>query len=123
MDTKWKRYNRASAAQLLRFIVVLMTNPLLAVSYGMEFHEGLLQIVIAATCSLICVFFVCWMFVCTGCVEGHPEEIALGEAGRLPTEVLALWVLFFPLMSIIVWSALFPTILIQAQKLLREGRN
>ncbi len=107
MDTKWKRYNRASAAQLLRFIVVLMTNPLLAVSYGMEFHEGLLQIVIAATCSLICVFFVCWMFVCTGCVEGHPEEIALGEAGRLPTEVLALWVLFFPLMSIIVWSALF----------------
>lgn len=107
MDTKWKRRNSASSAQLLRFAGVLATNPLIAIGVSTDlfsFNSFGTLLIFCAICS-ICAVCIVWMFVCTGTVQGS-DEIQLGEMGKLPTEVLVLLAASSSLLILfILWKA------------------
>lgn len=102
MATRWKRFNSGSAEQLITFIAVLFTNPFIAFALGAAanslFNEMIVGILVFLGCCIVCILCIIRLFLRTGCVPGT-DEIRLGEAGRLPTELLAFVFLATPLFA------------------------
>ena len=101
MDTKWKRSNNGSVEQILAFAAVLLTNPFLAgaICVGLgSFLGDLGAILLFIALCAVCISCTIWLFIRTGCVPGT-DEISLGEAGGLPTELLLFGFLVVPLMG------------------------
>lgn len=102
MDTRWRRSNNGSVEQVLAFVAVLLTNPFLAgaLCVGLTPYFGDLGVILLffALCA-VCLGCTIWLFNRTGCVQDS-DEIRLGEAGKLPTELLIAGVLATPLLGI-----------------------
>ena len=122
MDTRWKRSNRGSAGQLIAFLVVLLTNPFLAFALAIEWGVGMMRselagILLFLLCCVVCGLCLVRLFLRTGCVPGT-DEIQLGEAGKLPTDLLVIGFLGTPLLIVIflLTASLFewPVIIVAA---------
>lgn len=122
MDTRWKRSNSGSTEQLILFIIVLLTNPFIAfvlAEVADEFFMSALSGIFAfLACIAVCLLCIIRLFMRTGCVPGT-DEIDLGEAGKLPTELLAFIFLATPLFVFAllltigiydVWLAVVPAV-------------
>ncbi len=102
MDTRWKRSNSGSSKQLIAFVVVLLTNPFVAVmlraGVNSFFYTRAAGLLVFLGCCIVCVVCTVRLFLRTGCVPDS-DEIYLGEAGRLPTDLLVFIFLATPLFA------------------------